>query len=108
LERTSRRLPTSLLAKHVVQPSLSMVTSSSKLRMCPVGGTMTFPSYGISKGIPVRFCSAGTYICCALAVGDVSRFKELVIAANSRRRILAFSKPPGKVSKTNRIILIQG
>jgi hypothetical protein len=69
---------------------------------------MTFPSYGISKGIPVRFCSPGTYIRCALTVGDVSRCKELVIAANSRRRILAFSKPPGKVSRTNRIILIQG
>jgi hypothetical protein len=44
---------------------------------------MTFPSYGISKGIPVRFCSAGTYIRCALTVGDVSRCQELVIAALS-------------------------
>ena len=68
---------------------------------------MTFPSYGISKGIPVRFYSAGDLYPLRTGSWRRVRSEELVIAANSRRRILAISKPPRKVSKTNRIVLIQ-
>lgn len=43
-ERTNRKPPMSLLATHVGQRSPSTATSSSRLRMCPAGRTMTFPS----------------------------------------------------------------
>jgi hypothetical protein len=45
---------------------------------------MTFPSYGILKGIPVRFYSAGDLYPLRAGSWRRVRFKELVIAANSK------------------------